>query len=139
VEFVFKTDNPGLQQVYDEVQALGVDKPLIPTWFLDGAELKSCEYTQTSATDRVTAYFSHENNVAVITADVYKQSELRGFYRDDTHAEIIELEGIEFYITQNKTKWVAVWSKENTEYFLTVDCQEDALQRILKSIFVLEE
>ena len=55
------------------------------------------------------------------------------------HMGLYEKNGMNFYITQNNDSWVAVWTKENIECFLTLDCQEDTLRRILGSIYVTED
>ena len=38
-EYTFKTDNPGLQQVYDAVTEMGVTEPVVPMWLPEDAEL----------------------------------------------------------------------------------------------------
>ena len=38
-EYIFQTDNPGLQQVYDTVTAMGITDPVVPMWLPEGYEL----------------------------------------------------------------------------------------------------
>ena len=40
-QYLFQTENPGLQQVYDAVVELGVTDPVVPMWLPDGCELSS--------------------------------------------------------------------------------------------------
>ena len=39
VEYIFETEHPGLQEIYDTVTGLGVTVPVVPTWVPDGYEL----------------------------------------------------------------------------------------------------
>ena len=58
-EYVFKTDNPGLQQVYDAVTALGITDPVVPMWLPEGYELLQCEVTETPSKSFVHSRFEN--------------------------------------------------------------------------------
>ena len=58
--YVFETDNPGLQQVYDMVTALGITDPVVPMWLPEGFELLQCEVTETPSKSFVYARFKNE-------------------------------------------------------------------------------
>ena len=45
--YVFQTENPGLQEVYDKVMELGVTVPVVPMWIPEGYELTECKVTET--------------------------------------------------------------------------------------------
>ena len=70
--------------------------------------------------------------------DIYEGEPARQFYRDDSYYEEYEKNGLIFYITQNNGSWGAVWTKDNIECSIILDCQEDTLRRILSSIYVIE-
>ena len=137
-EYMFQTDNEGLQQIYDAVLELGVEKPLIPMWIEDYS-LSEFEMTSTPLSDGVTAKLTSDKKVIAFRVDVYQETTFHGYCGEDTYYEAYEKEGATYRITRNLDKWVAVWSKDYVEYALTLDCQEDTLQRILASIYVMEE
>ena len=44
-----------------------------------------------------------------------------------------------YNITRNNDWWVAVWTKDNIECSIALDCQEETLRRILDSIYTMED
>jgi len=44
-EYIFETDNPGLQQLYDKMLELGVTEPVVPMWLPDGYALVELRVT----------------------------------------------------------------------------------------------
>lgn len=136
-EYTFKTDNEGLQQIYDAALELGVEEPLIPMW-IDDYSLLEFEMTSTPLSDGVTAKLTSDKKVIAFRVDVYQETTFHGYCGEDTYYEAYEKEGATYRITRNLDKWVAVWSKDYVEYSLTLDCQVDTLRRILASIYVME-
>lgn len=135
----YNTDHPGLQQVYDTVVAeLGITDPMLPEWLEDECILLSCQVIHTPNADGAYAVFADGNKEIALNVDNYVEKYFHKYYRDGDYSKTYEKEGVQFDITRNNDKWVAVWTKDNIEYFLTIDCQEDTLQRILKSIYVME-
>lgn len=137
-EYIFQTDHPGLQKVYDEVVALGVTQPVVPTWIPDGYEL--VEIKTSNVPGRVTIYtlLSNGEQEIVLTIDVYGVDMPREYEITNPDAEKIDLEGISHSITSNNAAWIAVWTRDNLECSLSVDCQEDVFYKILESIYVTE-
>lgn len=138
-QYVFVTDNEGLQQVYDAVTELGVTEPVVPMWLPEGCELSSLIAKDSPMSKGIWATFSLGTTEIVYKLDVYTGEPAHQFYRDETYHEAYEQNGTIFNITKNSEWWVVVWSRDNIECFLTVDCQEDTLRRILKSIYVMED
>lgn len=134
----FQTENEGLQQIYDAALELGVESPLIPMWF-DEYELSDCKTVETSSSKSITAEFTDDSKFAIISIDFYNEEVFHGYYGDDAYYESYEKEGVKYEITHNNDRWVVVWKIDNVEYFVTVECQEDTLRRILASIYVTEE
>lgn len=138
-EYVFRTENDGLQQVYDAVVELGVTEPVVPMWLPGGYKLVSLDGVTTPMLTGIWATFSDGESECVYKLDCYSGEATHQFYRDDIHAESYELEGTIYNITQNDKWWVVVWGKDNIECFITLDCQEDDLRRMLDSIYVMED
>lgn len=138
-KYVFKTDNEGLQQVYDAVLELGVTEPVVPMWLPDGYELIECYNKRTPALYGIGAVFAYDKSDLVYKLNIYEGEPAHQYYKDDSHYESYEKNGTIFNIARNIDNWVVVWSKENIECTITVDCHEDALRRILESIYVMED
>ena len=136
--YSFETDNPGLQQVYDAVVELGVTEPVVPMWLPDGYvlnEIKSIDFPMSKG---VHTLFSNKNDEIVYKLDVYNGEPAHEYYKDDTHYESHEREGTTYHITRNNEWWFVIWTKENIECVLTLDCSEETLWKILESIHVTE-
>lgn len=137
--YSFETENPGLQQVYDAVVELGVTEPVVPMWLPEGYEIKSVFNNNTPMSKNVRAIFTNSGSEIVFKLDVYNGEPAHEYYKDGTHYESHEREGTIYHIAKNMNKWVVIWTKENTECLLTLDCTEDTLWRILESIYVTED
>lgn len=138
ISHVFETDNVGLQQIYDHALELGIEEPLIPNWF-DDYKVTICEITETPSSKGIMTILNNGSVEAVFRVDILFDSTYHGFFGDGAFYESFEIEGVKYEISRNNDRWVAVWKKDNVEYFVTVDCQEDTLRRILASIYVTEE
>ena len=87
----------------------------------------------------ICATFSDDGNEIVYKVDVYNGEPAHQYYKDDTHYEAWERDGSTYHIARNNNRWLVVWGKENIECFLTLDCQEETLKRVLESICVTED
>lgn len=138
-EYVFRTNHPGLQQVYDAVTELGVTDPVVPMWLPDRSELISLSERYSPVQNGLCAVFSINEKEIVYKIDVYNEEPAHQFYRDDTHYETLEQDGTIFHITRNIDQWTVIWSKGHIECSMGIDCSEEVLKRILESIYVTEE
>lgn len=138
-EYVFKTDHPGLQQVYDALAELGVTEPVVPMWIPDGYELAECRVTESPSCKGLTAIFLNGNNAICFYIDVYAENVTNKYYKDETHVNELEIKGTVYNIMRNNDMWTVVWARDNLECSFAIDCQEDILNRILKSIYTMED
>lgn len=134
----YKTDHPGLQQLHDEAVAFGVENPAIPQWFPVEYEATMSNVVETPTVNRLLKGFSDGEKEAVFEIKQYSKETYRQFFKDDTYSKTYERKGMTIDIVRNNDRWAVVWYKDNTEYSFTMDCQEDTLQEILKSICVME-
>lgn len=138
LDYCFETDNPGLQQVYDAVMELGVTEPVVPMWLPDGYVIQPILKKDTPMSTGIWVSFLNNDSEIIYKLDVYNGEPAHQYYKDDTHYEQYEQNGVVYYIAQNNGWWTAVWTKENIECHLTLACQEETLRRILRSIHVTE-
>ena len=138
-KYVFETNNDSLRQVYDAVIELGVTEPVVPMWLPDGSTLNELVEKSTPMANSISASFSRDENEIIYKIDVYNGEPAHQFYRDDGYYDRYERNGVTYSITQNQARWIAVWTKDNIECSITLNCQEETLRRILKSIYGMEE
>ena len=136
VEYEFKTDNPGLQQVYDAVVELGVTEPVVPMWLPDGYELVEFEIDDSPAVTRVHARFTCQKENIILSVDICNAEVSRTYQKDESPVDSYEHSGIAHQIFQNYENTTVVWSRNNIECHLVVNCQVDILHEILKSIYI---
>ena len=137
--YEFRTDNPGLRQIYDEVTALGVTAPVVPMWLPEGYELVECEVEHTNAKTYLTATFSNGCSEFVYQLDIYAENVTCEYYKNGTNIRTKEKNGINHTIMDNDDVMVAIWAVENVECSIFIDCPEDVLNKILESIYTVEE
>jgi len=138
-EYSFATDNEGLQQVYDAVVELGITEPIVPMWLPEESVLAELENKKSPTLTRIYARFTYNNSGITYKVDLLSSESAHQYYKDDTHYETYEQNGAKYNITRNNSRWVALWTKDNIECSITIDCQEDTLRRILDSIYVMED
>ena len=139
VTYEFKTDNPGLQQVYDAVVELGVTDPVVPMWLPEGYELSELEIVQHPASTKVHSRFENGDSAVVYNVDFYSSDVARKYQKDEHVIDRYEYGGVTHQLLQNYDLTTVVWLRENIECSLLVDCQEDTLYRVLKSIYITED
>lgn len=138
-EYVFETDNPGLQQIYDTVVGLGVTDPVVPMWLPDGYELVECKSDETSRKKSVSANFRNDSAGIMLKYDIYDSDVSHEYHWDGKQVEKYERAGVKHAVMLNNDRWVVIWAVETIECSFTLDCQEDTLYRILDSIYVTED
>lgn len=136
--YVFRTDNPGLQELYDTVSQLGVTAPVIPMW-LDGEyQLVDCKVTELRNYVKVLATFSCGNKTVGAELKIYEEITSSKYHKNEPDAEPYESNGVVHYIFRNHELWTVVWTKGNAECYLSIDCRDD-VYRVINSIYVSEE
>lgn len=134
-DYEFRTDNPGLQQVYDAVVEMGVTEPVVPMWLPEGYELLDIVTDTTHEFKAIVAMLADSKKtiiyqMAVLSTDVSGQ-----YMKDQTPVMIVEKYNTAYNIMKNNNIWVIAWTRNNIECSLFVDCQEDVLHEILDSIY----
>lgn len=139
IAYEFQTDNPGLQEVYDQVAALGVTAPVVPMWLPEGYELEDLEIGVTPSRTFLTATFFDGSTNVVYQLDMYSSNITSAYYKDENIIREKEINGNIHTVVQNNQLLVALWTVENTECSIGINCQEDTLDRILNSLYTMEE
>ena len=138
-EYVFKTDNPGLQQVYDTVTAMGITDPVVPMWLPEGYELLQCEVTETPSKSFVHSRFENGKNIIILDLAIRDAESPRQYTKDEGNTNNYEIADIEHTILHNEDWWTAAWTRDRLECAIYIDCREETLYKILKSIYTMED
>lgn len=136
--YVYKTDNPDLQRIYDAVADCGVTDPVVPTWLPDGFELDTLELTEHAGFERVCVRLNLDDKYIKMSFDICAEDNFRNYAKDDAHLKEIEINGIKHYIAENDGEFTASWSLENVECALSANCPESELYHIIQSIYQSE-
>lgn len=139
VEHVFETNHPSMQMIYDTAVEMGVKDPLIPMWFENGFEVTVLETVSTPAKSKAHCVLTAVGRKSIFDIDVNSSEVVHGYYGESDIYKSFEREGTTYEVTLNHDKWVAIWRKDNVEYSLTLGCQEETLNKILSSIYVMED
>lgn len=139
LEYEFHTDHPGLQKLHDTVVEYGYDGPAVPMWVPEEYdELLLLEVDESPRSICITAVLASDNNSMVISYSIYDSVAPREYDKDDLEPKTLELFGTKYQYIENLENYSAVWQRDNIDGFITLDCQEEILHRILKSIYVME-
>ena len=137
--YVFRTDNPGLQQVYDTVVKLGITDPVVPMWLPEEYTLGECVLVDNPTKRLLTATFSNGQWDVVYQVKLYSDNTTSAYYKDGEILQEKEMHGTTYTILRNQDFLTAAWTTNNKECFISIDCPEDTLIRILESIYTMED
>lgn len=134
--YVFKTDHPGLQQLYDAVSELGITQPVVPTWLPEGYDLKELKITQVPAGTKANARFAKQSKKVSFAFTPHGEGLAYKYEKNDSNVVEYEILGTTHYVMQNEENWLAVWAVDGKEFFITTDDDEKTLYLILESIYM---
>lgn len=137
-EYVFRTDNPGLQEVYDAVTELGVTVPVVPMWLPEGYELTACDSIATSKNIRIGATFSNGESEIIYRAFILNADMDNKYHKNQSDIVEYEVCGIKHNIMVNNEFLLVTWMNDNIECALSMKEQENTLRKIIWSIYLSE-
>lgn len=134
-EYVFQTDNEGLQQVYDAVVELGAKESIVPMWLPEGYKIVEVKTHEIPGQKLVTALFA-DGDKEVVFRYCFLMGEIQSqYYKDDSEVNSYEKDGTNYRIVQNEEISTVIWMKDNIECSFSIDCQESYLYNIIESIY----
>ena len=134
-DYVFETDNPGLQQVYDAVVEMGVTIPAVPMWLPEGYELAELTIKEMPAKQYTHARFLNSGEACVLQVNLLYAADTKDYFKNEMSVKKHETGGIIHNIVQNDQQWIVSWTKDNIECSIFMDCSEDVLYEIIESIY----
>lgn len=137
-EFVYQTDHPGLQELYDEVAELNLSRNVVPTWIPEDAVLDQLNTQNTPKGTAIFAGFTYIDNYIGIKVKEFDNNTSSEYQKGEEDAILYEKAGVKHYIVENNGEWSAAWVVDDVECAISVKDKE-ILHRILESIYLLEE
>lgn len=135
-EYVFETEHPGLQQIYDEVREMGIIDPVVPMWVPSEYELEEIAVLNEPSETVMVAKMSHKEKRLLITIVAQSEGSYLEHEKDSQDVEVLEIAGVVHYIMTNNKKINAAWVVNNIECSIVTDCQED-IYKILRSVYTM--
>lgn len=132
--YIFKTDNPDLQQLYERTKELGIEERVVPTWLPSGFVLEEMKVSQTESGRKLIAcFFNGDESIVFGTVEPRQNNVL--FEKSDGTVETYEVQGIEHFITFNRDAVYAVWFSNNNEFYIITTLGRAELLQIINSIY----
>lgn len=137
-EFVYQTDHPGLQELYDEVAKLELSRNVVPTWLPEDAVTKQI-YTNTTP-DGTMVYAGFTGNNKYIGFELYVFNELPDteYQKDNKDVILYERSGVKHYVVENEGRFTATWIIDKAECMIYAN-DKNVVYKMLESIYSLEE
>lgn len=135
VEYQFKTDNEGLQQLYDTMVAEGVTDPVVPMWLPEGYELADIVVARISDGNKVTAKFVNGDNGILITYKMLRNQRSTQYEKADPAVSQYEVNGTMHFVFTNKGRTSVAWMQDKVECALGAGLDEETVRQIIASIY----
>lgn len=137
-EYVYETDHPGLQKIYDAVTELGVTDPVVPRWMPNGFELISLDVFQLSSDVTFFASMDNGSESILLSVTIHNEDVLLQHEKDKQDMEIWDLAGREHYVISNLDEVIVTWVVDKIECVIITGCPKEEVYKIIKSIYISE-
>ena len=134
-EYVFKTDNPGLQQLYDAVSAYGISERVVPTWLPEGFQLVELKESSELNGPNIYAEFVRGSDSVILALSPSSTDLSKKYPKNDESAIVYDVAGVKHYLIPNEGFWNTVWTSVTTECSLVATLDIDTIYSIINSIY----
>lgn len=138
VEYVFQTDNPGLQQVYDKVTELGITEPIVPMWVPEGYELIELKSTQMPNGSRVYVTLRLNGSSIMLSYQISDEIIPMRYEKEDSAIEAYEYSDVCHFIMDNDQNISVTWTVAGAECSISTDLKREDVYNIIRSIYMGE-
>ena len=133
-EVNFVTDNPGLQQIYDEIIKLGVTEPVVPMWLPEGCQLLKLDMMPLPDGHKIAAVFQAGENTITLSYRI-KTEKVPQFETGEAGAEYFEFGGKMHTIVGNAENLSVRWNADRVECSLNATFAREDVYKSIKSIY----
>ena len=136
--YVYKTDHPGLQQIYDAVTEAGVTVPIVPMNLSDEFKLTELKIFPSPDDISIHTRLTNNHNDILFTIIAHNQQAMLQHEKKDESITVWSTAGIDHYVLSNNNTWIITWVTENIECSITTDCPEEDVYKLINSIYTSE-
>ena len=133
--YTFETDHPGLQQIYDEVTALGVTKPIVPMWLPEGYELSELKIIPMPNGNKVHTVLQSESHAIILAYRISTDIIASEYEKEDPMVEIYECAEVPHFIMENDENISITWTVDGAECSISTDLKKEEVYKMIKSIY----
>ena len=138
-EYVYKTDHPGLQQIYNEVVEAGITTPIVPSKLSIEFQLAELKLIPMQDDVSILSCLTSDHHQIVFTAITHSTQSLFQHEKKAENIAVWNIAGIEHYVISNTDMLIITWITDNIECTITTDCPEEDVYRLICSIYTSED
>lgn len=139
ITYVFKTEHPDLQTLYDEITAAGVAQPIVPQWIPNELQAGEIKILGSPFKKRIQTRLTADDCWMACSFDIYDTEKESNYAKDTSKAQLLEINGIAHYILSNDDTWSAVWIVDNVECTVATNYDMETLCKIIRSVYSTED
>ena len=137
-EYVFQTDHPGLQQIYDAVADLGITVPIVPTILPKEYELVELKAFTLQGDKSMHSCLICEDSIVQFTIAINNEEVVLRHEKNSKDVAVWDIHGIEHYVIFNTDGIIVTWVKDQIVCTVTANCPEEDVYDLIKSIYTSE-
>ena len=138
-EYVFETDHPGLQQIYDAVTEAGIITPIVPSELGDNFILTELKTLSSPEDASIHSRLTSDYNEILFTVITHSQQAMLQHEKKSENIAVWNIAGIDHYVIANTDMFIITWAIDNIECTVTTDCPEDDIYKLIYSIYYMSE
>ena len=138
-EFEYKTDHPGLQQIYDAITEVGITEQIVPSSLSAEFKLSELKILQMQGDISVYTRLISDSNKILFTAIAHSEQAMLQHEKKAENISVWNIANIDHYVISNNNTWIITWVADNIECTITTDCLEEDVYRLIYSIYYLSE
>ena len=133
--YTFQTDHPGLQQLYEEVTALGVTKPIVPMWVPEGYVLVELKSNQIPGGYKVYAVLQADSGAIMLTYRVATDIIASKHEKEESGVETYDYSDMRHFIMENDENISVAWTVDGVECSISTDLEKEEVYEMIKSLY----
>ena len=111
-EYEYKTDHPGLQQIYDAVTEVGITEQIVPSSLSDEFELLELKIAQMQDDISVYTILKSNSNKILFTAIAHSDQAMLQYEKKPESIAVWNIANIDHYVLSNTDTFIITWITE---------------------------
>jgi len=132
--YVFQTDNPGLQQLYNAVTELGITQPVVPMWLPEELDDFLMDTVLTEDEVKISSFFHSDDEELIILLERKENMESE-MCKNESDPEIWLLMDREHFCISNNNMSKVVWQIDEYEITIMGSIDNTLMYSIVNSVY----